>query len=67
MEIIRGPLKGLRGTLYQERGIDKFILSVDLIRQVVACEVHADPLGLKEGDIRKEAKNIGDRGCFLSF
>jgi transcription termination/antitermination protein NusG len=39
VEIIRGPLKSLQGTLLEKKGRYKFILSVDLIQQAVACEV----------------------------
>jgi len=41
MEIIRGPLKGLQGILIEKKGVYKFILSIDLIQQAVACEVDA--------------------------
>ena len=41
VEIIRGPLRGLRGTLLEKKGIYRFILSIDLIQQAVACEVDA--------------------------
>ena len=39
VEIIRGPLKGLPGILIEKKGTYKFILSIDLIRQGVTCEV----------------------------
>ncbi len=41
MEITRGPLKGLQGILMEKRGVYRFILSIDLIQQAVACEVDA--------------------------
>ena len=41
VEIIRGPLRRLRGTLLEKKGIYRFILSIDLIQQAVACEVDA--------------------------
>lgn len=41
VEIIRGPLTGLRGTLLEKKGIYRFILSIDLIQQAVSCEVDA--------------------------
>ncbi len=41
MEIIRGPLKGLQGILIEKKGVYRFILSIDLIQQAVACEVDA--------------------------
>ena len=41
MEIIRGPLRGLRGTLLEKKGIYRFILSIDLIQQAISCEVDA--------------------------
>ncbi|MDA2923255.1 UpxY family transcription antiterminator [Acidobacteria bacterium AH-259-L09] len=41
VEIIRGSLAGLRGILIEKKGTYRFILSVDLIRQAVACEVDA--------------------------
>lgn len=41
VEIIRGPLKGLRGTLVEKKNSCKLILLVDLIQKAVACEVDA--------------------------
>ena len=41
MEIIRGPLKGLQGILIEKKGVYRFILSIDLIQQAVACEIDA--------------------------
>ena len=41
VEIIRGALKGLRGILLEKKNRYKFILSVDLIQQSVACEIDA--------------------------
>lgn len=41
VEIVRGPLKGLRGILLEKKNRLKFILSVDLILKSVACEVDA--------------------------
>ncbi len=41
VEIVRGPLRGLQGILTEKKGVYKFILSVDLIQQAVACEIDA--------------------------
>ena len=43
VEIIRGPLKGLQGILIEKKGAYayRFIISIDLIWQAVACEVDA--------------------------
>jgi transcription termination/antitermination protein NusG len=41
VEIVRGPLRGLRGVLVEKKSKYKFVLSVDLIQQSVACEVDA--------------------------
>ncbi len=41
MEIIRGPLRGLRGTLLEKKGIYRFIVSIDLIQQAISCEINA--------------------------
>ncbi len=41
MEITRGPLKGLQGILIEKKGVYRFILSIDLIQQAVACEIDA--------------------------
>ena len=41
VEILRGPLRGLRGVLLEKKNRYKFILSVDLIQQSVACEIDA--------------------------
>ncbi|MEE8160245.1 MAG: UpxY family transcription antiterminator [Acidobacteriota bacterium] len=39
VEIIRGALQGLQGILLEKKGRYRFILSVDLIQQAIACEV----------------------------
>lgn len=41
VEILRGPLRGLRGILLEKKNKYKFVLSVDLIQQSVACEIDA--------------------------
>ncbi len=41
VEIVRGPLRGLIGRLIEKKSKYKFVLSVDLIQQAVACEVDA--------------------------
>jgi len=41
VEIVRGPLRGLQGNLVEKKGAFRFILSIDLIQQAVACEVDA--------------------------
>lgn len=37
----RGPLRGLVGTLVEKKNRYKFVISVDLIQQAVACEISA--------------------------
>jgi transcription antitermination factor NusG len=41
VEIVQGPLRGLQGILTEKKGTYRFILSIDLIQQAVACEVDA--------------------------
>ena len=41
VEIVHGPLRGLVGKLIEKKSKYKFVLSVDLIQQAVACEVDA--------------------------
>ncbi len=41
MEITRGPLNGPQGILIEKKGVYRFILSIDLIQQAVACEIDA--------------------------
>jgi len=41
VEIVQGPLRGLQGILIEKKGVYRFILSIDLIQQAVACEVDA--------------------------
>lgn len=41
VEVIRGPLKGTRGLLVRKDRADRIVLSVGLIRQAVAVEIHA--------------------------
>lgn len=40
VEVIRGPLKGTRGYLVRKDRADRVVLSVGLIRQAVAVEIH---------------------------
>lgn len=40
VEVIRGPLKGARGFLVRKDRAERVVLSVGLIRQAVAVEVH---------------------------
>jgi transcriptional antiterminator NusG len=41
VEVIAGPLKGVRGMLIEKRGKFRFVLQVDLIRQAVSVEIDA--------------------------
>ena len=41
VRILRGPLRGLTGFLSEKKTQCRFIVSVDLIQQAVACEVDA--------------------------
>jgi len=41
VEVIAGPLKGLRGILVKKRGRFRFVIQVDLIRQAVSVEIDA--------------------------
>ena len=41
IRIVRGPLRGLEGTLVQKTNRYRFVLSVDLIQQAVCCEIDA--------------------------
>jgi transcriptional antiterminator NusG len=41
VEIVAGPLKGIRGMLVQKKGRFRFVLQVDLIRQAVSIEIDA--------------------------
>lgn len=41
VRIVRGPLRGLEGILVEKKSRFKFVLSVDLIQQSVACEIDA--------------------------
>jgi transcription termination/antitermination protein NusG len=41
VEVIRGPLKGTRGLLVRKDRAERVVLSVGLIRQAVAVEIHA--------------------------
>lgn len=50
VEIVRGPLQGVCGTLVRKKNIDRFVLSVDLIGKAVMCEIDAS-------DLRKVAAN----------
>ena len=41
VEVIAGPLKGIRGILVEKRGRFRFVIQVDLIRQAVSVEIDA--------------------------
>lgn len=41
VEIIAGPLMGIKGILVEKRGRFRFVLQVDLIRQAVSVEIDA--------------------------
>ena len=41
VEVIAGPLKGIRGLLVEKRGKFRFVIQVDLIRQSVSVEIDA--------------------------
>ncbi len=42
VRIIRGPLRGVEGILLEKKNRYRFVLSIDLIQQSVACEIDAD-------------------------
>lgn len=41
VRIVRGPLCGLEGILLEKKGKFRFVLSIDIIRQAVSCEISA--------------------------
>ena len=41
VEVIAGPLTGIRGVLIEKRGRFRFVLQVDLIRQAISIEIDA--------------------------
>jgi transcriptional antiterminator NusG len=41
VEVIAGPLKGVKGIMVEKRGKYRFVLQVDLIRQAVSVEIDA--------------------------
>jgi transcription antitermination factor NusG len=41
VEVVRGPLQGLQGILVRKKNSERFVLTVDLIQQAVACEIDA--------------------------
>ena len=44
VEVIAGPLAGIRGILVEKRGKFRFILQIDLIRQAVSVEIDASDI-----------------------
>jgi len=44
VEIIAGPLAGIRGMLIEKRGRFRFIVQVDMIRQAISVEVDASDI-----------------------
>jgi len=41
VEVIAGPLTGIRGVLLEKRGRFRFVLQVDMIRQAISVEIDA--------------------------
>jgi transcription antitermination factor NusG len=41
VEVIAGPLKGIRGILAEKRGKFRFVVQVDLIQQAISVEIDA--------------------------
>ena len=41
VEVIAGPLTGIRGMLIEKRGRFRFVLQVDMIRQAISVEIDA--------------------------
>jgi transcription antitermination factor NusG len=46
VEVIAGPLKGIRGILVEKRGKFRFVVQVDLIQQAVSVEIDASDVSL---------------------
>jgi len=44
VEVISGPLAGVRGMLIEKRGKFRFVLQVDLIRQAISVEIDASDI-----------------------
>lgn len=44
VEVISGPLAGIRGMLVEKRGKFRFILQIDLIRQAISVEIDASDI-----------------------
>ncbi|MDR0310645.1 MAG: UpxY family transcription antiterminator [Acidobacteriota bacterium] len=44
VEVISGPLSGIRGMLVEKRGKYRFVLQIDLIRQAISVEVDASDI-----------------------
>ena len=44
VEVISGPLTGIRGMLIEKRGKFRFVLQIDLIRQAVSVEIDASDI-----------------------
>ncbi len=42
VRIVRGPLRGVEGILLEKKNRYRFVLSIDLIQQAVACEIDAE-------------------------
>jgi transcription antitermination factor NusG len=44
VEVVSGPLTGIRGMLVEKRGRFRFVLQVDLIRQAISVEIDASDI-----------------------
>lgn len=42
VEVIKGPLAGIRGVLIQKRNQNRLVIAIDSIRQAISIEINAD-------------------------
>ena len=60
MEVIRGPLQGVKGRLVREAGLAVSVLSISLIQRAVSIEIDAASASLQREPIGIFAANVED-------
>jgi len=61
VRVVRGPLEGVEGILIRKKNMCRLVLSVDMLAQAVAVEVHAEdvePCGGGADDKRKDSSSV---------
>ncbi|MCG8605009.1 UpxY family transcription antiterminator [bacterium] len=64
VQVISGPLSGLTGRFVQERGRNKFAISIDVIRQSIVVEISPAQLRRSETAEIRGSKDVGQTASY---